>query len=207
MINNIQWLGHGSFLIDGAPPSIYVNPWRVGRPSRPADIILIGDHHYESCSPGDIARLRGEHTQIIATERAAREIGECTILRPWQSLTIGRTCVKAIPAYQPGRGSATTADALGFVISVHFYDIYYAGSSGLTDEMKALKPDVAILPINSDSGMTAEEAAQAISLMQPRWAIPSHWNPASNRLEASRFERMVNSLAPSVQVMLPQHDR
>src|SRR3954469_26023617 len=70
MIDQIQWLGHGSFAILG-DPLIYINPWRVTRIPRPADAILIGNEHYDNCSLADIEKLRGPNTQVIASSRAA----------------------------------------------------------------------------------------------------------------------------------------
>jgi L-ascorbate metabolism protein UlaG (beta-lactamase superfamily) len=87
MIDQIQWFGHGSFCIQG-PPLIYINPWRVVRSAFLADIILISHNHYDHCSLADVAKLRGERTIVVGSEAVAREIEGCTVLRPWQTLTL-----------------------------------------------------------------------------------------------------------------------
>ncbi|MEO8396574.1 MAG: MBL fold metallo-hydrolase, partial [Chloroflexota bacterium] len=120
MIDQIQWLGHSSFAILG-DPLIYINPRRVTRIPRPADAILISNEHYEYCSTADIEKLRGPNTQIIASGRAAQMIENCTVLRPWQSISVGRACIKGIPAYSPRLGSLDEG-GLGFVISVNYFD-------------------------------------------------------------------------------------
>lgn len=198
MINQIQWLGHGSFVIQGTP-LIYINPWRIGRASHKADIILVSHEHYEHCSAADIDRLRGEHTVVITSEQAAREIGRCAVLRPWQSMTVGNACIKAVPAYSPESSlHAPEAGGLGFIISVNMYDIYYAGDTGLIDEMVSIRPDIAILPIDGNGTMTASEAAQAARLMRPRWVIPSNWGSPSSRasrLDAHILQRELGGLA------------
>lgn len=56
MLEQIQWLGHGSFVIEGSP-TIYINPWRLGQRSEAADIILISHAHYVHFSPADIAKI------------------------------------------------------------------------------------------------------------------------------------------------------
>lgn len=195
MIDQIQWLGHGSFVIH-TDPIIYINPWRVTRVSHPADVILISHEHYEYCSLADIAKLRGPDTKVIASQRAAAHIEDCTILRPWQSIGIGRACIKGIPAYSPRFG--TTDDGLGFVISVNYFDIYYAGHTGVIPEMASLHPDIAILPINGDDTMSATEAAQVATQMRPRWVIPCNWGfsaSSTNRVDAQIFSREVGSAA------------
>ncbi|MBZ0279503.1 MAG: MBL fold metallo-hydrolase [Anaerolineae bacterium] len=202
MIDHIHWLGHGSFVIQG-PPLIYINPWRVGRSSLPADVILISHEHYEHCSQPDIDKLRGSHTLIIGSERAVHEIPDCTVLRPWQSHMVDRASIKAVPAYSP-RDWRHPQDhgGLGFIISLRLYDIYYAGDTQIIPEMAGIKPDIAILPIDGKGTMTVEEAAQVVREMRPRWVIPSNWNSAT-RLDAQAFKRLCEANNIS-EVVLPQ---
>ncbi|MFN8447978.1 MAG: MBL fold metallo-hydrolase [Anaerolineae bacterium] len=201
MIEQVKWLGHGSFAID-SDPLIYINPWRVTRVSRPADVILIGHEHYAYCSPADIDKLRGPNTQVIACKRAAEHLDGCTVLRPWQSVAVGRACIKGVPAYSP-RNGAVDDGRLGFVISLNYFDIYYAGHTGVIPEMESLHPDIAILPIDGDTTMSASEAAQAIGQMHPRWAIPCNWGfnaSGTNRVDAQIFAAEVGK---SAEVVLP----
>ena len=140
MIDRIQWLGHGTFIIQG-PPLIYINPWRVARSVFHADIVLITHDHYDHCSLADVEKVRGPHTIAIGNEKVAKEIGDCMIIRPWQSLTIDRACIKAVPAYSPHDWRHPQSDGgLGFVISINLYDIYYAGDTQLIPEMSQIKP-------------------------------------------------------------------
>jgi len=199
MIDQIQWLGHGSFAILG-DPLLYINPRRVTRISRPADAILVGSEHYEYCSLADIAKLRGPNTQVIASSSAAKHIENCTVLRPWQSISVGRACIKGIPAYST---RAPEDGGLGFVISVNYFDIYYAGHTGMIPEMASIHPDIAILPIDSNSTLSASEAAQVVAQMRPKWVIPCNWGfsmSGTNRVDAQIFTREVGDRA---QVVLP----
>lgn len=194
MIEQIQWLGHSSFVIQSSPV-IYINPWRVSRTNLPADVILISHHHYHACSLADINKLRHPHTKVIGSPLVAQEIPDCTILRPWQSLTIDRTSIKAIPAYSPEDSRHPVSDGgLGFVISLNFYDIYYAGDTQTIPEMDGIRPDIAILPIDGNGTMTSLEAAQVVRKMRPQWAIPCNWGAefsGATRVEAQIFAREV----------------
>ncbi len=201
MIDQIQWQGHGSFAILG-DPLIYINPRRVTRIARPADVILVGHDHYEYCSQADIEKLRGPQTLVIASASAARHIENCTVLRPWQSIGVGRACIKGIPAYSPRLGNMESG-GLGFVISVNYFDIYYAGHTGVIPEMATLHPDIAILPIDGNGTMTASEAAAVAVQMSPKWVIPCNWGfsaSGTNRVDAQIFAREVGA---SAQVVLP----
>lgn len=201
MIEKIQWLGHGGFIIQG-PPLIYINPWRITRSVFHADVILVSHDHYEHCSRADIDKLRGPHTLVIGNERVAREIDDCVVLRPWQSLTVERVCIKAVPAYSPNHGKHPQDEGgLGFVISVNYYDIYYAGDTQIIPEMERIHPDIAILPIDNNGTLTVSEAADLVKRMRPRWVIPSNFGPeaeGATHLEAETLKRLVGNWAEVV---------
>ncbi|QPC81460.1 MBL fold metallo-hydrolase [Phototrophicus methaneseepsis] len=204
MIDQIRWLGHGTFLVQ-ADPIIYINPWRVIRTPFLADAILVSHDHYDHCSIADIRKLRGDHTLIIGNDRVAQQIPNTTILRPWQSMNIGRASIKAIPAYSPNDPRHPKEHGgLGFVISLNYFDIYYAGDTCITPEMDMIHPDIAILPIDGDGTLTPEDAAQVVQKLRPRWVIPSNWGATgegATRLDAQRFQKLVGGRA---QVIMPE---
>lgn len=200
MLNHIHWLGHFSVLITGAH-NIYINPWRIARTDPPADLILISDDHYERCSPADIRKLCRTHTRLIGSEAATREI-ECDVLRPWQSAVYGRARINAVPTFAPvaavssssyaaASTQAIARPAIGFVVSMDMYDVYYAGPTAYAPDIARVQPDVALLPLSTDT-MTAAEAAQAVAALRPRYAIPFNWS-RDNRAEATAFQRAVEA--------------
>lgn len=195
MIDRIQWLGHGSFLIQG-PPLIYINPWRVARTIFHADVILITHDHYQHCSEADVEKLCGPDTIVISNDKAAQVIHDTTILRPWQCLSIDRASIKAVPAYSPNDWRHPQSDGgLGFVISVNYYDIYYAGDTQIIPEMSTIKPDIAILPIDGNGTLNIEDAVEVVRMMRPQYAIPSNWGNAlegATRVDALAFERQAS---------------
>lgn len=201
MIDRIQWLGHGSFVLHG-PPLIYINPWRVTRGSDPADIILISHDHYDHFSPADIEKLRGPNTHMIANAKVAKEVEGCTVLRAWQSVTLDRACIKAVPAYSPNDFRHPLTDGgLGFIISLNYFDIYYAGDTQIIPEMASIHPDIAILPIDGNGTLTVTEAAQIARQMKPKWVIPCNWGGSGTGatwLEAQIFAREVGHQAETV---------
>ena len=42
--------------------------------------------------------------------------------------------------------------------------------------MKGLAPDIALLPVSGVYAMTAQEAVESIALIQPKIAIPMHYD-------------------------------
>jgi L-ascorbate metabolism protein UlaG (beta-lactamase superfamily) len=199
MIEQIQWLGHGSFFIQG-PPLIYINPSRVTRNTFLADVILVGHHHDEHFSMADISKLRGPQTRVLTNEYLAKEIEGSTVIRPWQSIMIDRAGIKAIPAYSSHGWQHPQSDGgLGFIISVNYYDIYYAGDTQIIPEMSTIHPDIAILPINGNGTLTVQEAAEVVKQMRPRWVIPCNWGPGT-QADARLFKQEVGGRA---EVILP----
>jgi L-ascorbate metabolism protein UlaG (beta-lactamase superfamily) len=196
MIDQIRWLGHGGFMIQG-PPLIYINPWRVIRKAFHADVILVSNDHYDHCSLADIDKLRGPNTLVVGNERVTRQIEGCFVLRPWQSVTVDCARITAVPAYSPNDFRHPIADGgLGFVISLQMYDIYYAGDTQAIPEMERIHPDIAILPIDGNGTLTVSEAAQVIRRMRPRWVIPSNWGTSHSggaQADAENLKEMVGS--------------
>jgi L-ascorbate metabolism protein UlaG (beta-lactamase superfamily) len=199
IIERIQWLGHGSFRIQG-PPLIYINPWCVASGPFLADAVLVSHDHYDHCSPGDVCKLAGAGTMVIANELAADFLSECDdvhVLRPWQSINVGHVNIKAIPAYTPySAAHAPEAGGLGFVISLDRYDIYYAGDTGVIPEMAQLYADIVMLPIDGQDTMTPREAAELVNRMKPRYAIPYNWgnpNLGASKGDVREFSQLCDS--------------
>lgn len=203
MIDNIKWLGHGSFVIHG-PPFIFINPWRVVRTAFHADLILITHEHYDHCSVADIEKLRGPDTIIIGNEKVASMVDGVKIIRPWQSMSFERISIKAIPAYAPDGIQHLKEDGgLGFVISLNFYDIYYAGDTKLIPEMQRISPDIAILPIDDNDTLNIDEAIRVVETLSPRWVIPSNWGTigeGASAVDAQEFKKRVGG---RTQVIIP----
>ena len=137
-------------------------------------------------------RSRGEHTLTIGNEAVARAISGASVLREWQSLSIDRASVKAVPAYCP-RGAHHPQEhrGLGFIISLDLHDIYYVGDSQIVPEMQWLRPDILLLPIDGYGRLSVEEALELVAMLRPRWAIPYNWGGAGEEatvLDAQSFK-------------------
>lgn len=175
MIENIRWFGHSSFSIEG-PPLITIDPWRVSKAVFHPDAILVSHDHYESFSLSDINRLRGTNTRIITSESIATQIDGAEVIRPWQSISVDRASIKAVPAYSTNSAiHPREAGGLGFVVSVNLHDIYFVGGSDVIPEMDIIHPDILIAPIDGQGNLTVEDAAEVVRRLRPRYTIPCNW--------------------------------
>ncbi len=196
MIARIRWQGHGSFIIEG-DPVIQIAPWRIVKRESPPDIILIGHDQFDHCSPADVEKIRGENTLVIGSQSVADIIPGTKVLREWQSISVERTSITAIPAAT--RRSAREGKAsgrLGFLISLDLYDIYYVGESEIIPDVKHFKPDIVLLPIDGYGRLSVETGLELVDLMKPAWAIPYNWGGAgeeATQLDAQSFKSRVTS--------------
>ena len=178
MLEIIHWLGHASFRID-AEYCIYIDPWRLGADSPPADVILITHEHFDHFSITDIERIAKPHTQIITSQRVVDLLDndyQTITLRPWQSINLGSINIKTLPAYTLDGNHPAPREDLGFVLAINSYDIYYAGDTDFVPDLRQLQCDIAILPVSAKEGlMTIEEMVEFVKILKPMHVIPSHY--------------------------------
>jgi L-ascorbate metabolism protein UlaG (beta-lactamase superfamily) len=211
MLERIHWLGHSSFSLQG-PPLIYIDPVGITRNVFLADVILISQASYDHCSALDIHKLMGETTILVGSAEVDRVLEDLPVrvLRPWQSLTVDRariTAVAAAEAHAPAGPVTGDSDqvvpraSLGYLISLDYYDVYYAGANVAAPEIE-IHPDIAILPVrDTHSGLTSiDDSVAAIRRMRPRWVIPSHWSsgPGGGFLDVKAFQAAIGDLAEVV---------
>lgn len=181
ILKNIHWLGHASFRVEAMGMTIYIDPWQL-KETPPADVILVTHEHKDHCSLKDIASIRREDTVVVAPAAAAARIGgEMTVVEPGMTLTVKGIPVKVIAAYNTNKFRSPgdpfhpkKAGHVGYIFSVEGVCLYHAGDSDLTEEMKTVKTDIAMVPVSGKFVMTAEEAAEAVAQFEVKTAIPMH---------------------------------
>jgi len=181
LVSNIHWLGHSSFRIEGDRLVIYIDPWQL-KDGPQADLILISHDHQDHCSPADVAKIRRPDTAVVTIAAAAAKLtGSIEVVGPGDEVMVKGIFISAVPAYNlnkfrsPGMPFHPQASGhVGFVFTVGGQRIYFAGDTDHIPEMKAIKADVALLPVSGTYVMTAVEAAEAAATIQPQVAIPMH---------------------------------
>jgi len=196
LLDRLRWLGHDSFLLEGAA-TIYFDPWHLAGDLPKADIVLVSHEHGDHCSPEDVAKVQGPDTVVLASQGAAPQLeGIVRVVRPGDEVTIGEVTVRAVPAYNvdkfraPGR-PFHPREALhnGYVVEVSGECLYFAGDTDHIPEMAEIQCDVALLPVSGTYVMTAEEAAEAAAVIDPRVAVPMHYGAGvvGTKTDAERF--------------------
>lgn len=202
MLNALQWHRHATFSLQFDALNIVIDPWGVTTDDVPTpDVILVTHEDYDHCSPADINKLRTPNTRIIASRGAAAQLdGDITILRPWQVINIGRTSIKAVPAYTYNQQHPMPREDVGFVISHHYQDFYFAGDTAYVPELRSLICDVAVLPVTSRH-MPLDDAVNFVKDVRPRYVVPSHIGDTSESASTLETQQFTNALAPFTEVV------
>jgi L-ascorbate metabolism protein UlaG (beta-lactamase superfamily) len=174
----IQWLGHASFKICHEDTVIYIDPWKLKESPGDATLVFISHSHHDHYSPGDIAKVSGPDTKLIASADVVAKEKAGEAIMPGLMIELEGVRVRGVAAYNPNKQFHPKANNwVGFLIEIGSKQIYYAGDTDLTEQIKNLKDiiDVALLPVGGTYTMNAEEAAEATKYIKPALAIPYHW--------------------------------
>ena len=181
ILDNLHWLGHASFRLDG-PPAIYFDPVDIGNEPPPADIILISHDHQDHLSIGDLKKISRPDTVIITIpsiatnlERSGVAYAEVRAVQPGEQMTAGGVEIETVPAYNIDKPHhPKEAGYLGFIVTLEGERLYFAGDTDRIPEMADIDCDVALLPVGGTYTMDIEEAAQAAADIGPKVAVPMH---------------------------------
>ena len=176
MVKDIHWLGHDTFKIVGEKV-IYTDPFNIKKKDT-ADIILITHEHFDHCSPGDVKALQGPKTVIVATPDCAKKLsGNIKTVRAGDKITVEGIEIEAVPSYNTNKNfHPKDNEWVGYIFTVQGQRIYLAGDTDYIPEMKNFKVDIALLPVSGTYVMTAQEAVNAALDINPRIAIPMHYD-------------------------------
>jgi L-ascorbate metabolism protein UlaG (beta-lactamase superfamily) len=201
----IKWYGHDTFTLENEI-RICIDPYRLSK-SVQADLILVSHDHFDHCSPDDLKRVSSEKTSIVAAKECLGKIGSIKCkekfgIVPGEEKTVNGIRIRAINAYNINKINPDTKrpfhpkedNKVGFLIDINGTKIYHTGDSDLIPEMNDLQPDVLLVPVSGTYVMTAKEAAQAVTKIKPKIAIPMHYGTIiGSEDDAKEFGQLAKS--------------
>jgi L-ascorbate metabolism protein UlaG (beta-lactamase superfamily) len=191
----ITFLGHACFLIEDGDTRLLIDPFLTGNPKAakeagdvdPTHILLTHGHADHIGDTVDIAKRTG--ATVVAIVELANEISgdlgeDHQVLDP----NIGGTVkfdwgwVKLTPAWHTAVSPKGTPHMpAGLLINIGGKTIYHLGDTALFSDLQLVarrgdKVDVALVCIGGHYTMDRLDAVTAVELIQPRTAIPCHYD-------------------------------
>jgi L-ascorbate metabolism protein UlaG (beta-lactamase superfamily) len=183
MTENIEVFTQSSIRIKDSGRTIYVDPFQMKEEPKNADYILITHDHYDHFSPEDIAKVANSNTVLIVPEKmetkvqeTANLVGRILTVKPGVYQEVEGLEFETVPAYnilKPFHPKG--AEWVGYILRVDDKRIYIAGDTDETKETKAVKCDIALVPIGGTYTMDAKKAAELVNTIRPEVAIPTHY--------------------------------
>ena len=183
MIDNIEVNTQNSIRIISRERVIYVDPLEIAGEKHDADFIFVTHDHYDHFSPEDIRKAAKPDSILIVPEKMAGKaqevsdaVGRIETVKPAVNRDINGLEFETIPAYNLLKPfHPRSAEWVGYVLMTGGRRIYIAGDTDATKEAKAVKCDIAIVPIGGTYTMDAKKAAELVNTIRPDIAVPVHY--------------------------------
>ena len=211
----LRFLGHAAFEVALGGARLLVDPFLTGNPlaaAKPGDferldgVLVTHDHGDHLGDTVEICRRTGASAVAIydlAVHLQGQGVKEVVGLNIGGTTEVAGVRVTLVEAlHSSERGHPT-----GFILRHGNHSIYHAGDTQVFSDMQLYRrlyhPTVALLPISGYYTMGPEEAALAVELLQPRIAVPMHYDTFPViRQDPNRFAKLVKEAAPDVQVAI-----
>jgi L-ascorbate metabolism protein UlaG (beta-lactamase superfamily) len=179
----ISWLGHSCFRLRGRQVTIITDPcppstgYQMGRPS--AQVVTVSHQHEDH-----------SYTQGV--------VGAARVLDAPGEYDIGGAFITAIPTYHDGRKGLARGPNLVFLLELEGLTLCHLGDLGhlpTPEQVELLSgADVLFVPVGGRTTLDGAQAAEVVSLLEPRVVIPMHYRTPACRLPLDPLDRFLKEL-------------
>lgn len=201
MREDIRVLTHSSIRLQDEYV-VYIDPYDIKNEPHDADFVLFTHDHSDHFSPEDAARVMRSDTKIVAPEKmqakaelVVPENGAFYSIQPNIVREVGKFIVEAVPAYNVLKPfHPRKAGWVGYIIKIRGKRVYIAGDTDLTDDIKHISCEIAMVPVGGTYTMDARKAAELVNLIHPETAIPTHYGSVvGSESDGETFRQLVES--------------
>lgn len=199
MVKNIKINCHSSICIDG---DIYIDPFNINEEYNNAKVIFITHSHYDHLDINSIKNIIKIDTKIVCTKDSSiilKQEGiknDIIIVKPNEKGEVCGIQFSTFPAYNFGHHHLKEYSFVGYTLIIDNVRYTICGDTDATPELENVKTDVLLIPIGGTYTMDAKEAGELTNKINPKVAIPTHYNfiKGTAGKEAEKiFQNVVNN--------------
>ena len=180
---DVTWLGHGCFRLRGRSAAVVTDPYpptiglKLARMD--ADLVTVSHDHDEH-----------SYTQVVRD-------GAYEVRGPGEYEVAGVSVI-GLPTYHDSEKGAKRGRNTVYLIDIDEVSVCHLGDLGhkLDDaEAEAVaSPDVLLVPIGGRTTMNAEQAAEVVRQLEPRFVVPMHYAIPGLKLELDPIDRFLKEM-------------
>lgn len=210
-------ISHATVMLEWGDSIIYTDPVGggeafAGKPS--PSVVLVTDVHGDHLSTSTLALFTKRNVTFVVPQAVKdllpTELAErVNVLANGEEMTTreGLT-IRAVPMYnlpESNDSKHTKGRGNGYILSKDAYQVYIAGDTAGTPEMRALlNIDMAFIPMNLPYTMSVEDAADAVLAFKPKKVYPYHYRTPEGFSDIQKFKTIVNAGNPAIEVVLAE---
>ena len=199
-VSYISVNAQNSIRIDANGTIIYVDPFQITKETGDADFIFLTHDHYDHYSLNDINKVLQRETTFVVPQAMDKSVRKNTAaginypIEPGKSYSINGLSFETVAMYNKMKPFHLKKSGwCGYIINISGTRIYIAGDIDDIDEAKAVKCDVAMIPIGGFYTMNYKEGAALINEMKPQVVIPTHYGTAvGSPSDGDSFAKLVD---------------
>ena len=209
MLENVDVLCHSSIKIN-KEKIIYIDPFKIDKNYKDADLIFITHDHYDHYSEDDIDKVKKDETVFIVPEELLTKLlvrgynkNNIITVEPNMQYMVEGIKFETIPAYNINKQFHPKENEwVGYVIEIKGIRYYIAGDTDITEENKKVKCDVAFIPVGGTYTTDFKEAAQLVNEIKPKIAVPTHYGSVvGTKQDATDFVRLLHPIIKGIILM------
>ncbi|MCL5958716.1 MAG: MBL fold metallo-hydrolase [Chloroflexi bacterium] len=179
----ITWLGHACFRLKGKDATVINDPYdksvgyQIGRPT--ADIVTVSHQHHD-------------HNAVSAIA------GEPKVIAGPGEYEIKGVMVVGIQTFHDAEGGKKRGKNTAYILQMddiqlcHLGDLGHIPTAEQVEEMSNV--DILFIPVGGNYTINAAQAAEVISLVEPKIVVPMHYKTDVVKLEIDTLEKFAREM-------------